>query len=31
MELVAVKGRVCMGAEKSAILLTDIRRPLKPM
>lgn len=28
MELVVVKGQVCVGKEESAILLTDIRRPL---
>ncbi|PTB98813.1 phosphohydrolase [Marinobacter sp. Z-F4-2] len=27
MELVVVKGQVCVGQEESAILLTDIRRP----
>lgn len=29
MELVVVKGHVCIGVEESAILLTDIRRPLR--
>lgn len=29
MDLVVVKGQVCVGAEESQILLTDIRRPLQ--
>ncbi|OZC35343.1 phosphohydrolase [Marinobacter vinifirmus] len=29
MELVVVKGQVCVGAEDSEILLTEIRRPLQ--
>ena len=29
MDLVAVKGQVCVGAEESEILLIDIRRPLQ--
>ncbi len=29
MDLVVVKGQVCVGAEESEILLTDIRRPLQ--
>lgn len=29
MDLVVVKGQVCLGAEESEILLTDIRRPLQ--
>ena len=30
MELVAVKGQVCVGPDESAILLSEIRRPLQP-
>lgn len=30
MELVVVKGQVCIGPEESVILLTEIRRPLQP-
>jgi 3'-5' exoribonuclease len=29
MDLVVVRGKVCVGAEESEILLTDIRRPLQ--
>lgn len=29
MDLVVVRGQVCVGAEESEILLTDIRRPLQ--
>lgn len=29
MDLVVVKGQVCVGSEESEILLTDIRRPLQ--